>query len=491
MVKMSGRKVICCLTLFLALTSVSAIKRLNTINDLKKIKIGRSVPKHSLLLLHWFSNTIDIDNNDVIWMTFDPNRGDYGWHYYGNFERVLPQLQANGTYFTGGNLHQRTDIPLPSYITHPHHSLVGSEESNRDRIIVRVTNNARSQGQRIDRVYITQHFMVQQNLGTGYDLANTYEISNNLLREMREFAIGNQRNPLSELRDDFGSQIGDSQLEQLSNSLGNLAKLGLLLLIVLCSVQPGQDNNRAHRGTARPHVVNIPVKKRNHIAIDIPDTVQHHSYWDQRNEMNLKVMTGLKGKARMVWTNVPHSILNQGVMVVLFKNNNDQESMFSEAIDVASGSYDTSVQLNPGLQVRLHGAKRWCCLWKAPGEEISRGDEFCNPGQVQVRGHDARLQLCVRNGKACARLHIKQSFSEWGSEFTGAWVGFYSSAQKAADDYEWWQWQWVTKFQRANDSENLYYDVYEYQSGLTMAEGVQARFILKDQRVIASTPVWQ
>lgn len=489
---MSGRNMICCLALFLALTSASAVQRLNSVKDFKKIKFGSSVPKHSLLLLHWFANTIDIDNNDVIWLTFDPNRGDYGWHHYGNFERLLTPLPANSRYYTVGNLHQRTDIPLPSYVTQPNHNLVGSETGNRDRIIVRVRDDAGWQGQRIDRVYITQHYMVNEHMGTVYDPAHTYLISNNLLREIQEFSLGNQRSSLSELRDHFGSYIDDSQLTNLRNMLGDLACLGLLMIIAINGVHSGQHNNRAQPGTARSQFVNIPVNTQNHLTIDIPETVQGPSHWGHRDQMNLEVTTGIKGKARIIWANVPENILNQGVMVVLFKNDGDQQSMISKFIENrASGSYDTSVQLNPGLQVRLHEASRRCFFWKVPGVEISRGREFHNPEHIQVRGYDVTLQLCVTDGKACARLHVKKSFSEWRSEFNKSWVGFYSSADKAENEYEWWQWQWATKFKRCNDSENSCYDVYEYQSSLTIADGVQARFIHRNAEVIACTPVWE
>ncbi|KAK1878202.1 Colicin I receptor [Dissostichus eleginoides] len=88
MMKMLGGVTWCCVALLLALTSVSAVqKTLKSINGLKKINFGQSVPKHSLLLLHWFANQIDIDNNDIIQLTFDPNSGEYGSHHYGNYER--------------------------------------------------------------------------------------------------------------------------------------------------------------------------------------------------------------------------------------------------------------------------------------------------------------------------------------------------------------------------------------------------------------------
>uniref|UniRef100_A0A3B4YZJ8 Uncharacterized protein n=1 Tax=Seriola lalandi dorsalis TaxID=1841481 RepID=A0A3B4YZJ8_SERLL len=161
--------------------------RLNSINDLKEINFGQSVPTHSLLLLHWFANIVDIDRNNVIYLTFDPNNEDYGSHHYGNFEGLLEQRPYGQRYYTVGNLHQDSPRRLPSYVLHPKAEYTGR---NRDRIIVRVSDQNTGR-QRIHRVYLTQHYGVPEHPGT-YDPDHTYEITTNLLREIREFSVENR-----------------------------------------------------------------------------------------------------------------------------------------------------------------------------------------------------------------------------------------------------------------------------------------------------------
>ncbi|KAK1878034.1 Phenylalanine--tRNA ligase beta subunit [Dissostichus eleginoides] len=237
MMKISGRVTWCCVALLLALTSVSAVQReLNSISDLKKINFGQSVPKHSLLLLHWFANTVNIDDNNAISLTFDPNDGDYGSHHYGNFEGLLDTLPRGNQYryYTIGNLHQETSDPLPPYVAHPQSDYEGE---NRDRIIVRVReqNSGRQTFRRIDQVFITQHFPQRFLHLREYDPDHTYRITTNLLREIREFSVGPNQQPLSYLRNRFGSSADDVQIR---NTWGHLACLGLLLYIVLGERHP-------------------------------------------------------------------------------------------------------------------------------------------------------------------------------------------------------------------------------------------------------------
>ncbi|KAI4787303.1 hypothetical protein KUCAC02_007752 [Chaenocephalus aceratus] len=283
MMKISGGVTWCCVALLLALTSVSAVqKTLNKINGLKKINFGQSVPKHSLLLLHWFANEIDIDNNDIIQLTFDPNSGDYGSHHYGNYEELLDPLPRGNQYhyYTIGNLHQGTSNPLPAYVAHPQREYEGE---NRDRIIVRVREqNQRRAYQTIDQVYITQHYDTSENLGTPYDPDHTYSITTNLLRQIREFALG--QNQLSNLRNRFGSSADDVQIR---NAWGPLACLGLLLYIVIqekhsSKQQNNRPENRRNPSNKREHNVprnerehNVPRNEREH---NVPRNVQNQSH---------------------------------------------------------------------------------------------------------------------------------------------------------------------------------------------------------------------
>ncbi|XP_033998501.1 uncharacterized protein LOC117492369 [Trematomus bernacchii] len=244
MMKMFGGVTWCCVALLLALTSVSAVqKELASIDDLKQINFRQSVPKHSLLLLHWFANKIDIDNNDIIRLTFDPNSGDYGSHHYGNFEGLLDTLPRGNQhrYYTIGNLYREAPIQLPPYVLHPRRQYVGE---NRDRIIARVRDpNIEGRAhRRIDRVFITQHYDTNENRGTPYDPDHTYRITINLLRQIREFAVGQNQQQLMHLRNRFGSSADDFDIV---NTWGELACLGLLLYIVFQEKpSSNQQNNR-------------------------------------------------------------------------------------------------------------------------------------------------------------------------------------------------------------------------------------------------------
>ncbi|XP_034749897.1 uncharacterized protein LOC117957920 [Etheostoma cragini] len=225
--KISAGVTSCGVALFCALTSVSAVKKnLNSINDLKKINYGQSVPKHSLVLLYWFANIVDIDENNVIWLTFDPNSGDYGSHHYGNYEGLLDPLPWGNRYryYTIGNLYYETSMPLPPYVLRPPTGFVGR---NRDRIIILVREqNIVGQAFQIDQVYITQHI---QNQGT-YDPDHTYRITTNLLRQIREFSVGDDQQQMQYLRSLYGSNADDIHIR---NTWGDLACLGMLLFIVI------------------------------------------------------------------------------------------------------------------------------------------------------------------------------------------------------------------------------------------------------------------
>lgn len=181
---MAGRLLGCCAAaLLLHLTSVSAVQKLNNINDLKRIQFGWSVPRHSLQLLYWFANQVDMLDNEIR-LNFNPN-SHYGAHHYGNFDGILPQLPAGYHYYTVGNLNKEGAQQLPDYVRYQQHS---NDGYNKARIVFRV------RGQTIDRVYLTQH----GDEGSSYDPNHTYEIPTCLLREF--------------------SGLSRSSLEQIGNS---------------------------------------------------------------------------------------------------------------------------------------------------------------------------------------------------------------------------------------------------------------------------------
>uniref|UniRef100_A0A3Q3GHA1 Uncharacterized protein n=1 Tax=Labrus bergylta TaxID=56723 RepID=A0A3Q3GHA1_9LABR len=172
------------------------VQVLNSIKDLKKLDFGPSVPEHSLVLLYWFANTVIINHNNEIRLTFDPRNGDYSSHPYYNHENLLDPLPRAQHDYTIGNLNQGTSVRLPSYVVHPPTSFA---VGNMDRIIIRV------RGDRIDQVYLTQHYSGYHHHGTEYDPAHTYLITTNLLRQIREFSMGGNYQSLLNLRDRFRS----------------------------------------------------------------------------------------------------------------------------------------------------------------------------------------------------------------------------------------------------------------------------------------------
>ncbi|XP_068574753.1 uncharacterized protein [Cebidichthys violaceus] len=288
MMKMSGRVMICCVALFLVLTSVSAVQKLRSINALKNINFGESVPKHSLVLLYWFANTVDIDDNNVIWLTFDPNREDYCSHYYHNSEGLLDDLPWGNVYqyYTIGNLNQETSMPLPHYVVSPQTTeYVGR---NRDRIIIRVReqNTGRRALQRIDQVYITQHYDTSENLGTPYDPDHTYRITTNLLRQIRQFFVGQNQQQLLQLRNNFGS---NADVSHIRNTWGDLACLGLLLFIVIQEKSCHRPNNRpknrrSHWDDTAARETNVPRGFRNQADV----VVDFNDYEDQNASRTIR-----------------------------------------------------------------------------------------------------------------------------------------------------------------------------------------------------------
>lgn len=176
---------------------------------------------HSLLLLYWFANQVDINRNNMIRLHFNPNTR-YGSHHYGNYDGLLDTLPEGYKYYTVGNLEEDSAQQLPDYVLNPKR---GYEGNNLDRIVFSVYRSSTRTEQIIGRVFITQHHQ-----GNRYDPNHTYEISPNLLREISRFSSGDRQ--LENLRDSYGSNADYDQLVSIRNIWGNLAHLGLLLFIV-------------------------------------------------------------------------------------------------------------------------------------------------------------------------------------------------------------------------------------------------------------------
>ncbi|XP_070989604.1 uncharacterized protein [Oncorhynchus clarkii lewisi] len=472
---MIGRGILGCFILCLSLTSVCAVRgTLSSIKDLKGIEFGHTSPRHGLMLLHWLANNIYNDNNGNMRLNFNPARRDYGFHFYRNADnpRPLPILpHQHESYYSLGNLvHNNNNdaLALPDYVTRRFYNSRG-HENNRDRVILRVREEESNQFI-VDEVYVTQHYPPNGNTGTGYDPDNTYLVSFNLLTQIQRLATID-RNDIPRI---YNVEINHNSLQDLENIWGHTPGMALLLAIVLSFTFRAQSCRVTSQSTLK-HEHNVLIK--------------------------LEVKTTYRGKARIIWSGIPKRLLDQGLMVVLHRNNNSDSKSELDRSSVggkASGSYNTSVPLNPGLQVRLRKEVNnwWNYLWfgSTIGEEIWRCSEFHNANReipVDINGHDASLQLFVKDGKACARLYVKKSFTAWKKTFHNSWVGFYSS--EGTLDYN--TWQWAVKFSEESHSDWADipgYDVYVYKSSMTMSPGVQVRFMLeKYGGEKARTPPWE
>ncbi|XP_063050523.1 uncharacterized protein LOC134445370 [Engraulis encrasicolus] len=156
------------------------IRKINSIEELadNNIDFGKRIPRHGLLLLFWLSRpaNIEIDQNDVIQLlNIDPSQGDYGFHYYGNYEKTLPS-DRKYSYYTLGNLNSDKfpgSLDLPSYVTQYYRSNYPYNLRNMDRVVVQSYQNTPS---RVRSVFISVH----------YD--NFMEITPQLMRQIQSIA---------------------------------------------------------------------------------------------------------------------------------------------------------------------------------------------------------------------------------------------------------------------------------------------------------------
>ncbi|XP_020783940.2 uncharacterized protein LOC110163348 [Boleophthalmus pectinirostris] len=472
-----GVRVSCLLTLVTLVAVVCSqqdYEELNSIDDLKRVFSEKSFPLHSLILLHWFANNVDIDNNNVVRVGFNP-QADFGSHFYGNYDNLLPSAPSGFQYFTVGNVNRpRGDIcpisqSFPEYVLYPHVIEYAATGRNRDRIIISVQRQNYGP-RRLDQAYLTQHFRRQDNQGSRYDPQHTFLISPNLLQQLRLFSFNDNSPSLQELRDRFNQNIDDNQLNDIINLWGpDQAPLGLLFSIVIRD----RTNLFGVCSTSRRWNRDLAVKKTGEWK------------YCELQQIHLDVITGGNGKATILWRNVPMQQINNGAAVVLFKNQMDKASNIYTKIKSSEGSFVTSVSLNEGLQARLHKVQGY---WETLKEEICRGKEFQSPHVVSVTGY-AELQLFVRDGKGCFRLYIKEDCSGWKSDFSESWVGLYTSAGKDPEDFLSGQWQWAIKFQEAQDSGE--YQTFEYCTSTTVIPGLQARFMIENYNEKARTPMWR
>lgn len=142
-----GRRIfICSLLLFCTLTTIYSYlnETLDTTNELENTEFGCTFPRHGRMLLHWFANNINMDNNNIMTLHFEPSREDYGFHRYCNKEGLLPSLvNSTDRYYTLGNLNKLSIITEIITITAtPRHFLPTSLKASTTPMTLRTITGA-------------------------------------------------------------------------------------------------------------------------------------------------------------------------------------------------------------------------------------------------------------------------------------------------------------------------------------------------------------
>ncbi|XP_055753243.1 uncharacterized protein LOC129833034 [Salvelinus fontinalis] len=445
---MERKALLCIFFLLLPLALVSAdIPVLNSINDLRNIEFGHRFPRHGLMLLHFISGGLYVDNNDALIPTFSPEMGDWGFHEFYNNEGVFPPLQDQNRqgYYAVGNINTPTAYPLYPYVTLSYYLTPGNLERNMDRLVVRTSPNSR----RLEAVYITQHIRGSSE----YDPYNTYQTSPALLREIRTL-----------------SQNRVDSVEVFLYAAGYNVDSRTFTWNCYAT-----DSTYTVEDAGRMTLNESPAMMKGAVVND------HHT---ECYAVVLQVKSTESGYARLGWANVPDSLLDVGVMLALF--NKDGNHLLSLSLDMRSyGTYDTNQYLNHGLQVKL--------LSKDGSNVIMSGPQYDDADRkipVGIEGYDASLQLYTKDGNACARLFISKTFTDWKNDFYYSWVGFYSNHNDAS--YSYYTHEYAVSFTKQDDT-NIKYDIYSYVSSLSIQPGAQARFFFTKtyNNILAKTKPWE
>lgn len=472
---MERQELLCGFLFYLILTNAAAIQILKDINDLKNITTSmKEFPRHGLMLLHWFANNVEVDSSGEMQLDFDPGQGSYGIHCYKDTYQRVPFDSSESLYYSLGDLDRRSARMLPFYVTHDFHHSMESPQKNLDRVLIQVQ---KSYPTKIEKVYITEH-QKNHSQGSSYNPDCTYEITAELLIQIQELG--------TDIICDTGMYNPrlDFSLCEFLNHQQKAAKVlmiypktpGLEWFLTLAGYNIdsrldvfSQASFCAINETENPNNCSPP-------STGISDIIH--------NKVKLEVKSTSGGYAKIMWSGIPENIARMKLKIGLYKGRASTDPLREYPLNGRTyGSKDTSVPLNPGLQVQLlqsetipyyffFGTTYYITIWKGP--------EFDDANRIppaNIRGYQSSLQLYTKDGYACARLYIKKSFMNWKNVFNNAWVGFYAS--KADDNTKYKAYAWSITFEKNSEDDCLLdYEIYQYESSVHIDPGVQARFML-------------
>uniref|UniRef100_A0A3P8Z9E3 Uncharacterized protein n=1 Tax=Esox lucius TaxID=8010 RepID=A0A3P8Z9E3_ESOLU len=154
------------------------VQNINSLEDLRVSGFGRPRPRHGLQLLFWFAkNCVHFDNHNNMRVRCDPRRCEFGFHYFSNFEDILPALVYGGRqkYFEVGNLNTEMypgadDLPL--FVTERYN--LHNPQSNKDRVIICLDQSY------VTATYVSVH--TEGDIRGSFDCVHTYRVSPGLIK---------------------------------------------------------------------------------------------------------------------------------------------------------------------------------------------------------------------------------------------------------------------------------------------------------------------
>ncbi|KAA0718695.1 hypothetical protein E1301_Tti014615 [Triplophysa tibetana] len=480
----------------------------------------------------------EIDQDGILTLDSkcNPKRGDFGFHYFGNEDQILPILSDEGReYYSVGNLNtieypQANELLI--YIKR--FKNICSWQKDTDRLVVSMHPN---QPRKVYNAYITAH-----NFGKdGFPPSTTYEIDPVVIQQIKnsklcnvtnnfcnyfsfdprrkspqktkptmcydqEFDVENRRIPTiikgfeAEMQlynknghdkrcydvYEYQSNVPIAPGVQIRFFLNNTYTSRLAQTTPWKAAEEWMKSlsDCKNRNPDRPNVLSYVTDRRNIYGLDA----------------NIVIPIKIKGfKARMQLYAKDGKACARIYIDKTFSNWQDVFTQSWSNLPIAHG-VQIRFFLNNALESELTQTIPWQTAeeWMTSSSDCASSfwsdpetDDANGVFPTKIKEFGARLQLYNIDDKACARVYIEKTFSNWLNVFTESWVGFYNSSQDPNESYI--KYEYVKNIQKVEGHSRACYDIYEYQSNSPIFPGVQIRFFLNNAYTseIAKTTPWQ